>query len=113
DALNELETLRRLVDATINAADEAQETFQEIVDELEAAPTLEELRETTGRFADEFQLNDRERAIINDQLATVDETDLRESIERARSDGLAPVTEAARAIYDITASEFAEREYLR
>ena len=76
-------------------------------------PSPEELRDITRRLAQELQLNDQERAIIDEQLAAVDSDVMRESVERARSDGLGPVNEVVRTIYETTAAEFAEHEYLR
>lgn len=113
NAQDELETLRRLVNATTAAVDEARETFDQLINEVDAVPTLDELREMSGRFVDELQLNDQERAIINDALATVDEADLDTSFEFARSNGLGPLSEMVRTIYETTAAEFAEHEFLR
>jgi hypothetical protein len=113
NAQDELETLRRLVNATTAAVDEAHETFDQLINEVDAVPTLDELREMSGRFVDELQLNDQERAIINDALAAVDEADLDTSFEFARSNGLGALSEMVRTIYETTAAEFAEHEYLR
>jgi hypothetical protein len=112
-ARNEIDTLRRLVTATTNTAGEAQETFEQLVGEVEAVPTLEDLQGMTGRFADELRLNDQERGIIDQQLAAVDQEMLPRSLERARSDGLAPIGELARRVYETTASQFAGLDYLR
>ena len=112
-ARDELETLRRLANATTAAVDEARETFDQLLNEVDAVPRLDGLREMSSRFVDELQLNDQERAFINDGLANVDEADLDTSFEFARSNGLAAVSEMVRTVYETTAAELGEHEYLR
>jgi hypothetical protein len=113
DARSELETLRRLASATIDAADEAVETFEQLLNERQERPTPDDVREIARRVMDEVGVNDKERAIIDERLAVVDEQELQRSIERLRSVGIPTIGDLVRTIYEITASEFAEREYLQ
>jgi len=112
-ARDELETLRRLVPATVHAADEAHEKWEQLLGEVRSLPTPESLRETARRFADELGLIDKERALIDKLLETLDERELRRALERTRADGLRTIGELVRRIHEATASEFAECEYLR
>jgi hypothetical protein len=112
-ARDELETLRRLVPATFHAADEAHEKWEQLLGEVRSLPTPESLRDMTRRFADELGLIDKERALIDKLLETLDERELRRALERTRADGLRTIGELVRRIHEATASEFAECEYLR
>ncbi len=113
EARNELETLRRLVTPVIDTANEAHDKLEQLLNEMQELPTPEKLREMTARFADELHLSDVERTVIVERLKTVDEQELRRTVEHARSDGIRTVGDIVRRIYETTASEFAEREYLR
>jgi hypothetical protein len=113
DARSALETLRRLTGATIDAADEANETFERILNELREPPTLDDIREIVGRFEDDFGLNDEERTLIDERLASVDEQQLQQSLDLVRSNGIRLIGQYVKTIHETTAAEFAEREYLR
>jgi hypothetical protein len=113
EARNELETLRRLVTPVIDTADETHDKLDQLLNEMQELPTPEKLREMTGRFADELHLSDVERTVIFERLKTVDEQVLRRAVEHARSVGIRTVGDIVRRIYETTASEFAELEYLR
>jgi hypothetical protein len=112
-ALDELETLRRLVTPVLNAVDEADDKFERLLHEMQELPPPESLREIAARSADELHLNKLERSLIIERLEAVDEEQLRRSVEQARSDGLRAVSDIVRRLYETTASEFAEHEYLR
>jgi len=112
-AQNELETLRRLVTPVLNAVDEADDKFEQLLNEMQELPSPENLREAAGRSADELHLNDKERSLIAERLEAVDEGELQRAVEQARSHGLRTVGDIVRRLYETTASEFAEREYFR
>jgi hypothetical protein len=113
EARSALETLRRLTGATIDAADEANETFERILNELREPPTLDDIREIVGRFEDDFGLNDEERTLIDERLASVDEQQLQQSLDLVRSNGIRLIGQYVKMIHETTAAEFAVREYLR
>jgi hypothetical protein len=102
-----------LVPATVNAADEAHATWEQLLCEIRSLPAPERLREMTRKFADELGLTDKERALIDERLETLDEHELRRAFERTREEGLGTIGVFVRWIHEATASEFAEREYLR
>lgn len=112
-ARRELETLRRLVRACVDTADEAHEEFEEILSHVESPPSLEELRTSTDRFADELHLSERERKLVYERLDSVDAEQLHYSYEYARREGLRAVGVTVRSIYERTAAELAQAEYLR
>lgn len=113
-ARNELETLRRLVTPVINAADEAEPTFERLLGEtLRELPSPDSLREVAARFAGELDLNDTERSMVSERLKVIDEEELERAVEFARSGGLRTVGDIVRRLYEDTAAEFAEHEYFR
>jgi hypothetical protein len=108
----ELETLRRLVGATIDTADEAHDKLEELLDQVRTPPTSEELRDITQRFTDELHLTDAERALVDERLQTISAQDLQRSLEIARSNRTQAIGEIARMAYATTAADYAEREHL-
>jgi hypothetical protein len=112
-ARDELETLRRLVAATVDTADEAQESFERLLDAVQELPSPDDLRARSASIAEELRLDDVERAMIEDRLSTVDEDELAQSLEALRADGLRPLGDLVRRLHETTANEIAEREYLQ
>jgi len=112
-ALSELETLRRLVTPVVNAADEAEETFGQLLDEVREVPPPKAIRELADRSLEQVRPSDLERSLLIARLEAVDEEELGRSVEQARAHGLRTAADAARRITEMLASEFAEAEYLR
>ena len=111
-AHSEIETLRRLVPATMDAADEAHEIFEQLIREVRELPGLDQIRETSDRFASELGLPATERALVDERLKTVDEQLLRRGFERVRAQGFRMTSELVRGTYEMTTAELANLEYL-
>jgi hypothetical protein len=112
EATRHLDRLRRLVEATHDAVDEAQPVFAGLLEDGEVTVTRDDLMAATARFADELGLTPEEREIVITRIDACDLTHVRQSVDQLPAQGLGAIGELLQRMYDETATEFAEREYL-
>jgi len=108
-----LDMLQRLVPATIAAADEAQETWAQLIAEVRSVPSAEQLRDATRRFATELGLTDLEQALVAERLAAIDDRAVAQAFEQSGVTALSATATLVRGIHEAIAGDFARYEYLR
>jgi hypothetical protein len=64
------------------------------------------------RYADELQLTDNERALLQERLNHIDDQDVERAPGDLRSNELGGIAELVRTTYEATTVEFTELEYL-
>ena len=82
-AQHELETLRRLVQATFDAADEAHESFEEVMEDVGEVPPPNTAPDLLGRLKRDIGMRARESAFLDHWLGAATEEGLRRGVRPA------------------------------
>ncbi|HKE96040.1 MAG TPA: hypothetical protein VKB34_17155, partial [Povalibacter sp.] len=110
---NEHETLRRLVRATADAADEARESWEKLLKGVRTLPTHEALLQMVSRVADEIGLTGSERALVEGRLQAADRETLRQALQHVRDQGTGSIGDLARRFYESIGARLSGYEHLR
>jgi hypothetical protein len=113
DAMHdELETVRRLVDACVDAADEAHGEWEKFLRELRAAPTLEEVRAALPRVGSELGLTEKELAIVDQAFEQMTDAQAKDRFEKGRKGGLRSIADLVQRLRDSLFEEGDARGFL-